>query len=321
LNNLNNNTKNIVDYPLVSIITPTYNRSLFLNETIQSVLLQDYPRIEYIVLDDGSTDNTIEVLKRYKERIKWERHPNMGETKTVNKGLSIAHGDIISIVNSDDPLLSRAISTSVTYMRRNSDIIVVYPDWNYIDENSRIISHKQAADYDYLFMIRHHHCLVGPGAFISRKAIEKAGQRDPEFKYVADYEYWLRLGLFGKFLHIPETLATFRVHRDSASISHKGIEMAEEHVRVLKKFYSRLDLNSDVNNVHNEALCWAYIYAAMNLGPKRSGFIKYLVYAIIHYPIAFLRGLYYLPRDVVLYLAANKRQKILNRNKKLPLKV
>jgi glycosyltransferase involved in cell wall biosynthesis len=96
---------------LVTIITPAYNRANYLDETIQSILNQDYPNLEYIVLDDGSKDNTVEVLKKYRGRIIWETHPNIGETRTVNKGLSMAHGDIIGIVNSDDPLLPGAVAS------------------------------------------------------------------------------------------------------------------------------------------------------------------------------------------------------------------
>src|SRR5213080_4739493 len=83
---------NNTEFPLVSVITPSYNRADYLPETIESVLSQDYPNFEYIVLDDGSTDNTCEVLERYSHQLKWETHPNMGETLTVNKGLKMARG-------------------------------------------------------------------------------------------------------------------------------------------------------------------------------------------------------------------------------------
>ncbi len=89
--------------PLVSVVTAAYNRASFLPETIESILSQSYPNIEYIVLDDGSADNTREVLARYDGRIRWESHPNMGESLTVNKGWNMARGDLVMTVNSDDP--------------------------------------------------------------------------------------------------------------------------------------------------------------------------------------------------------------------------
>src|SRR5688572_11108874 len=118
--------------PLVTIITPAYNRASFMDETIQSVLSQDYPHIEYVVLDDGSTDNTLQVLEKYRSRIILESHPNMGETRTVNKGLSMAKGAIVSIVNSDDPLLPGAVRTSVAVLQEHPDALAAYPDWNEI---------------------------------------------------------------------------------------------------------------------------------------------------------------------------------------------
>jgi glycosyltransferase involved in cell wall biosynthesis len=198
--------------PLVSIITPTYNRAGYLAETIDSVLGQDHPRIEYIVLDDGSTDGTPDVLARYGSCIRWETHPNMGETRTVNRGFALARGDIVAVVNSDDPLLPEAVSEAVAFLEAHPDILVAYPDWNLIDQDSKVIEHIQVREYDYLYVVKRHRCIVGPGAFVRRRAIELAGLRDPSFKYVADFDFWLRVGLHGPFARIPRTLATFRVH-------------------------------------------------------------------------------------------------------------
>ena len=123
--------------PLVSIITPAYNRAAFLDETISSVLNQDYRNLEYIVLDDGSIDDTREVVKKYSDRITYDRHDNMGEARTVNKGFSMARGEIIGVVNSDDPLLPGAISSIVAELLSRPDVLVVYPDWYVIDCEGR----------------------------------------------------------------------------------------------------------------------------------------------------------------------------------------
>src|SRR5436190_713479 len=121
-------TKN-TKFPLVTVITPTYNRASFLEETILSVLNQDYPNIEYIVLDGRSTDNTAEIANKYKGKIVWNSHENKGEHWAVNKGFSMAHGEIIGVVNSDDPLLPGAIREFVKFMVENPNIVGVYPDW------------------------------------------------------------------------------------------------------------------------------------------------------------------------------------------------
>ena len=108
-----------VTYPLVSVITPVYNRADLLPETIDSVLSQDYPNIQYIVLDDGSTDNTLETIKQYTDRLIIEAHPNIGETATVNKGFGMAEGEFICVVNSDDPLIPGAITALVDAIRQD----------------------------------------------------------------------------------------------------------------------------------------------------------------------------------------------------------
>jgi glycosyltransferase involved in cell wall biosynthesis len=270
--------------PLVSIITPAYNRASYLDETIRSVLEQDYPRIEYIVLDDGSTDNTREVLEKYTGRLIWETHPNMGEHRTVNKGWSMAHGEIVAVVNSDDTLLPGAVSTAVAFMQAHPDILVAYPDWNFIGPDSEFISHVQVPEYDYLYMLKHYHSIVGGGAFIRRKAFELAGMRDPDFKYVADFEYWLRLGLYGKFARIPKTLATWRVHPGSAWVSGNGKAMADEHVRLVEKLYSRPDLPPEVLRVRREAFSSAHYFAVLTAGPARWEARKHCLKSFLYHP-------------------------------------
>jgi len=271
--------------PLVSIITPAYNRASYLDETIQSVLEQHYLRIEYIVLDDGSTDNTSEVLHKYSGQIIWESHPNMGEHRTVNRGFSMAHGEIVAVVNSDDPLRPGAVSTAVSFMQAHPDVIVGYPDWDFIGPNSEVIGHVQVPEYDYLRMVRRHQPPVGPGAFVRRRAIQSAGVRDPGLRYVGDYDFWLRLGLHGKFARIPGTLATYRAHPDAATVSQRGDLMADEHVRVMEKFYSLPDLPREVRKVRAESFSWAHAAAAMTAcKPTSLVSLKHLMKAFLYHP-------------------------------------
>jgi glycosyltransferase involved in cell wall biosynthesis len=271
-------------HPLVSIITPAYNRAAYLTETIDSILSQDYPRIEYIVLDDGSTDGTPGVLARYGSRIRWETHPNMGETRTVNRGFALARGDIVAVVNSDDPLLPGAVAEAVAFLEAHPDILVAYPDWNLIDHDSKLIEHIQVHEYDYLYVMKRHRCIVGPGAFVRRRAIELAGLRDPSFKYVADFDFWLRVGLHGPFARIPRTLATFRVHPDSASESCRGREMAEEHIRLLEQFFSLPNLPAAVHQAKDEAFSWAHHVAGIAAGKARRTAWEHIVKAVRYYP-------------------------------------
>jgi glycosyltransferase involved in cell wall biosynthesis len=276
--------------PLVSIITPAYNRAGYLAETLDSILGQDYPRIECIVLDDGSTDDTPKVLSRYGSRIRWETHANMGETRTVNKGFSMARGDIVAVVNSDDPLLPGAVRAAVEVFLERADVLVAYPDWLMIDADSKAVRTIQVPDYNYAFMVRRFRCIVGPGAFMRRTAVEEVGGRDSAYRFVADFDFWLRMGLLGPFARIPRVVATFRVHGESASVAQQGRAMAEEHVGLARQFFGHPDLPPAIRTLEREARSWAFYYAGLAAGPPRSMAWGYFLKALTtHPPSAFLK--------------------------------
>jgi glycosyltransferase involved in cell wall biosynthesis len=238
---------------LVTVITPTYNRAPYLRETIESVLNQGYPKIEYIVLDDGSTDNTQEVLKGYSGRLYWNSHPNMGEARTVNKGWAMARGEFVVVVNSDDPILPGLLETAVNIMQDNPELLVVYPDWLVIDEHSKPLKEVEAWDYDYKKMLLWAACIPGPGAVIQRKAFDYEPSRNPKYRYVTDLEYWLRLGLHGPFMRIPQVLATHRHHAHSAGVAEVKT-LASELVGMMNEFFNRLDLPAALRPLRNQAL-------------------------------------------------------------------
>ncbi|MFA5592089.1 MAG: glycosyltransferase [Micavibrio sp.] len=229
--------------PLVTIITPTYNRADLLPETIESVLRQDYDSIEYIVLDDGSTDNTGDVIKPYLGRLKYLYHDNMGETATVNKGFEMAGGEIICVINSDDPFFADdAISIAVDSLENNPDALMAYPDWVLIDEKGRELSRRALPQYTIETMLIGRNVAIGPGMFIRKSTIEKIGPRDPSIKYVGDLDYSFRMASVGKILHIPRFLATHRVHTQSLSSSAKGPRMAREVLGLGVKYIDKLPL-------------------------------------------------------------------------------
>ena len=278
------------ELPLVTVITPAYNRASFIGEVIESVLNQDYPNIEYIVLDDGSTDETLDIIKKYDGKIRWETHSNMGETHTVNKGFAMANGDIIGVVNSDDPLLPGAISTIVAHLVAQPDILVAYPDWVVVDEDGRTIKHYTTYDYKYTDMLRWHYCVPGPGTFFRRTVVEKLGGRDPNFRLVGDFDFWLRAGLLGPFTRVPATLATFRYHPESYSISQVGQAMAEEHIRLTDKIFAIPNLPTEVRKVRREAYSSTYYVAGAVCGANAPPRIKgrYFLLALWYAPHKYL---------------------------------
>lgn len=247
--------------PLVTVITPVYNQCQYIEETIKSVLSQDYPKIEYVVVDDGSTDGTPEVIKKYSKEIKIITHLNMGQYATVNKAFPSTTGEIVGIVNSDDPLLNGSISAIVNFFETNPDILVVYPDWNLIDSDGQLIKSIKTSDYSYVDMVRLQHCIPGPAAFFRRGIFDELGGRNPEYKFMADFDFWLRAGLLGDFKRLPKVLATFRVHENSITVSQRNDNMAKEHVRVVKDFFKNNNLPGHIRKLKFEAYGSAYYLA------------------------------------------------------------
>ncbi len=266
--------------PLVTIITPAYNRAAFLDETIHSVLSQDYPNIEYIVLDDGSTDNTRQVLEKYSGQLHWETHPNMGEARTVCKGFGMARGEIVCVVNSDDPLLPGAVSAAVSVMRQRPEVLAVYSDWSEIGPNSELIKCVALPNYDIFNMMLTFNVGMGPGTFIRHRAIQMVGMRDLQFRYAGDLEFWFRLALHGPLAHIPTVLATHRTHPDSASVSDRGARMAEELICMVKKIYTSPLLPVELRMRRSEVLGMAHHIATFYCGVDRRAKAKHRLASI-----------------------------------------
>ena len=274
--------------PLVTIITPTYNRVDLLAETIDSVLSQDYENFEYFVLDDGSKDATVELLKQYDDpRLKWESHPNMGESRTVNKGFEMARGEFVIVVNSDDPILPGLIGASVTFMQAHPDVWATYPDWLLIDEHSQPVKEITVLEYPYHDMLRYHHCPLGPGAMFRRDVLDAGIRRDGRWRYVSDYEFWLKVGLCGRLVRLPQTLATWRSHAGGASTALANKSMAKEHVEVVIDYYQRSDIPAEVRQVKRESLCNAYyIGATICIPHERHAARMYFLRSILTMPFA-----------------------------------
>jgi glycosyltransferase involved in cell wall biosynthesis len=248
--------------PVVSIVVPAYNHARYLTEAIESILNQDYEHIELIVLDDGSTDMTSVILQNYGNRFHWESQNNMGQANTLNKGWRMAKGEILAYLSADDALLPKAVSTAVACLQSNPDAVLCYPDFQLIDHRSRVIRHVAAPEYDYKEMVTKLICAPGAGAFFRRSAYAVAGEWDPTLRQFPDYEYWLRLGLHGTFIHIHEYLAAFRVHEESQSFAQVTVDRAEEALRLIMKYYELLGLPAEIISARSRSLASANIVAA-----------------------------------------------------------
>lgn len=256
--------------PLVTIIVPAYNRAGGLLEaTLDSILGQDYPHIECLVLDDGSTDSTPQVLERYAkahpERMRWERHENMGQAKTLNRGFEMARGELIGYLNSDDLFLPGAIAKLAGLLTENPDAALAYPAYRIIDENGEQLADMVPPTYTAAKAIRLHNCIVNVGAIYRRRVIEQIGGWDTSFVYLADFDWCVRASSVGPFLRHPEILACWRNHPGSANYA-PGLEAAREQTRMLDKIYAADAVSEDVLAVRDEAYRNAYICAAFAMG-------------------------------------------------------
>lgn len=248
--------------PLVSIVIPAYNHAGYLDEAIQSVLAQDYPNIELIVLDDGSTDATPDVLKKYAGRFHWETQRNAGQAATLNRAWAMARGEILGYLSADDLLLPGCVSAAVGLLRDSPEIVLTYCDFKLIDPHSRVIRAVRCREFDYREMVVNLICAPGPGAFFRRAAFQRAGGWNPALRQMPDYEYWLRLGLAGPFKRIPRLLASFRVHEGSATFSATPPEQAEEPARILRDYFSLAEIPAAIRQLEARAISNALLVAA-----------------------------------------------------------
>jgi glycosyltransferase involved in cell wall biosynthesis len=222
----------------ISVITPVFNGEKYLNETIDSVLsaIRDSD-IEYIVIDDGSTDKTSEILKSYDKQITVITQSNQGESAAVNTGFKSALGDFILIVSADDPLFTPEIFQSVDkYFDSNPDLVAWYPDWRIINQSSEVVRNVITDDYSDELLIGRFRCLPGPGTFIRKTAALQIGGRRTKWQYVGDYDFWLRISRVGRIQRRPMILAQWRIHGESTSIAQRGLAMFNERIAVIDEF-------------------------------------------------------------------------------------
>jgi glycosyltransferase involved in cell wall biosynthesis len=270
--------------PRVSVVTPTYNRADLLPETIRSILAQTFSDFEYLIIDDGSTDDTAAVVRSFGDRIVYYRHENVGEAASTNRGWGLARGDYFAFVASDDPMLPNWLERMVSFLDRHPDILVAYPDWQIIDAESRLIGDATTFGYSFDRMVAWLYTLPGPGALIRKRALADLRLlRDPSYRFMPDLECFLRLGLRGPFAYVPETLATWRQHATSTTVADRSVRRAREFVRVADAFFARRDLPAEIRSLRPFARSRAYWLAAwvvLETSPLRSALYLRRSYAI-----------------------------------------
>lgn len=199
--------------PLVSIITPCFNSARFLEQTIESVLTQDYEPIEYIVIDGGSTDGSLDILKKYGARLQWVSERDSGQSEAINKGFRRARGAIRSWVNADDLLTPGAVRTVAGYFQAHPDVHFLYGDVEAIDEKGRSYGLRRSVQpCSFETLVNEDDSIVQPGAFWRAELWAAIGELDEKLHFMMDYDYWIRASRQFKLARVPFTLARERLY-------------------------------------------------------------------------------------------------------------
>jgi glycosyltransferase involved in cell wall biosynthesis len=226
----------------LSIVTPSFNQVGFLKSTLDSVISQRYPNLEYIVIDGGSSDGSVEVIKQYESSLAfWVSEKDSGQAEAVNKGLKRATGDIIGWINSDDVYLPGAFAAVIERFEGHPDVDVVYGDFDYIDAQGRTLLHKKEIPVDFRIMLYGRNHVCQPTVFLRRSVLERAGYLDPALHFSLDWQWYLRMFQSGcKFDQIRVPLAGYRWQADSKSVSNVAGAVKER--RQLQRKYLREQL-------------------------------------------------------------------------------
>jgi glycosyltransferase involved in cell wall biosynthesis len=239
------------DQPLVSIVTPSFNQAPYLEATIRSVLGQDYARIEYILVDGGSTDGSVDVIKRHADKLAWwVSEKDRGQTDAINKGFARASGDILAWLNSDDTYQPGAISAAVKFLQAHPQIGMVYGDANFIDDAGSVIGRFPAAQTDYNLLRQGYVHIPQQAAFWRADLWKQVAPLDPTFYFAMDYDLWVRLARISTLKYTPQVWANFRLHAGGKTIAADDRcwpEMLRVHYRdggsalapIVAKYYIR----------------------------------------------------------------------------------
>ena len=304
--------------PLVSVITPSYNQAAYLEQTLQSVFGQNYPHVEYIVIDGASTDGSVNIIQKYAGKLAyWVSEKDSGQAEAINKGLARASGEFVAWLNSDDYYLPGAISSAVKIFQDNPDVVLVYGDMLAVDEHGQtfnLLKYEQLSIEDLLcFQI-----IGQPAVFMRREALEKAGYLSPDFHFLLDHHLWLRLALQGRVLHVDETWAAARYHAEAKNRA-RAAEFGDEAFHILAWANSQPEFSEAIFRVGRRARASAYRVDARYLLDGGHPFFSLLAWIrsfLIHPPTALARMNILASAILGLFGLGHLRERYLQRRKK-----
>lgn len=250
-------------WPRISIVTPSYNQGQFIEETIRSVLLQNYPNIEYIIIDGSSTDDTIEIIRKYEPWLTyWVSKPDKGQSHAINKGWERSTGDVVAYLNSDDVYMAGTFAEAVGKFRDDPDCAVVHGKTMVTDEEGKELR-LFGSSFDLISSVNGCNCTVAqPSAFIRMPHLKEVGFMDMGLHKAMDYDLWLRLALKYSFYYVPTVWSKFRLHVRSKTT--QNATNRSDCLKIMKKLYALPNLPPNLLNVKQRAFAWAYLFQALD---------------------------------------------------------
>lgn len=249
-------------FPKISIITPSLNQGKFIEQTIKSVLSQKYPNLEYIIVDGGSTDSTLRILRKYSKQIKWTSEKDKGQADAINKGMRMAKGDIIAYINSDDYYLPNTFSAVADFFNRNKDAKWLTGDYIIVDEKGKKIQpsvtlYKKLLRFlggkNILSIVNY---IAQPSTFWKRSVVSDVGFFNDSLKYVFDYDYWMRIIRQYPLFRVTSHLSAFRIH-SQAKGSLSFDKQFDEELKVLRT-NTKNKLLIGLHLIHNSLIVQTY---------------------------------------------------------------
>jgi glycosyltransferase involved in cell wall biosynthesis len=275
--------------PLVSIVTPSYNSGLFIEQTIQSVLQQDYPRIEYLVVDGGSSDGTLSIIAKESARVKLISAGDLGTADAIRKGFLSTEGSILAWLNADDCYLPGAIRAAVQSLNENPAAGAVYAEALWVDEGGAVLGrYPSVRPYEPEMWSRE--CgICQPACFFRRSVYDEVGGIDGSLRTAFDYDLWIRMSRSFPFVSIPGCLAASRMHPNNLSFRLRDVVFVES-IALLKRRFGYVPLN--------------WIYGEMQYSrDRRDQFFEPLQLSLLTFLACLPVGLCYNYRHPIKYLA------------------
>jgi glycosyltransferase involved in cell wall biosynthesis len=239
----------------ISVITPSLNQGGFLEDAIASVINQQYPRLEYIIIDGASTDGSVEIIKKYEAFLScWVSEADTGQSVAINKGLRRASGDVWTWLCADDTYQPGALDKIARAFEQHGTAQVIYGNTNFIDDAGRVTRIKKPGPYCRIKLLQNNY-LYQPAVFVRRQALLRYGDLDEALHYGMDYEYWLRFASADEFVYIDEDIANYRLHAGSKTVRHTA-PMVREMTAIKKKYGAGFRADWDYANF----LLWGLAY-------------------------------------------------------------